>query len=86
MSNIKYTKSYAYGRTYAKNDVILKLSWISGYFQLREPEFYKLVTTVPRDDDSTNIYTVTFGRYNLQTSVNESKYKEIHQNALIFSK
>ena len=42
------------------------------------------MTTVTRDDDSPNIYTVPFGRCDLQTSVDESKYEEIHQNALIF--
>ena len=41
------------------------------------------MTTVTRDDDSPNIYTVTFGWFNLQTSVEESKYEDIHQNALI---
>ena len=42
------------------------------------------MTTVTRDDDSPNIYTVTVGRFNIQTSVYESKYEEIHRNALIF--
>ena len=42
------------------------------------------MTTVTPDDYSTNIYTVTVGRCNLQTSVIESKYEEIHQNELIF--
>ena len=41
------------------------------------------MTTVTRDDDSPNIYTVPVGRCDLQTSVDESKYEEIHQNALI---
>ena len=52
-------------------------------FKLREPEFYKIVTTVTRDDDSPNIYTVPVGRCDIQTSVDEYKYEEIHQNALI---
>ena len=38
--------------------------------------------TVARDYDSPNNYTVPAGRCNIQTSVNESKYEEIHQNAL----
>ena len=59
------------GRTYAKNDVVLYPGWISDAFELREPEFYKLVTTVKRDDDSPNIYTVPVGRCNLQTSVDK---------------
>ena len=37
-----------------------------------------------RDNDSPNIYNVPVVRCNLQTSVDESKYQEIHQNALIF--
>ena len=41
------------------------------------------MTVVTRDDDSPNIYTVPVGRCNLQTSVDDSKYKEIHQNDLI---
>ena len=41
------------------------------------------MTTVTCDDDSTNIYTVTVGLCDLQTSVDYSKYEEIHQNALI---
>ena len=38
---------------------------------------------VTHDDDGPNIYTVHIGRCYLQTSVDESKYDEIHQNALI---
>ena len=41
------------------------------------------MTTVTRGDDSPNIYTLPVGRCDLQTSVDESKYEEIHQNALI---
>ena len=37
---------------------------------------------VTRYDDSPNIYTVPVARYDLQTSVHESKYEEIHQNAV----
>ena len=39
---------------------------------------------VKRDEYSPNIYTVPVGRCDLQTSVDESKYEEIHHNALIF--
>ena len=42
------------------------------------------MTTVTRDDDSPNIYNVPVGLWYLQTSVDEYKYEEIHQNALIF--
>ena len=47
--------------------------------QFRELELYKLVTTVTRDDDSQNIYTVPVGQCNQQKSFEDSKYK----NALI---
>ena len=50
---------------------------------MREPELYKPVTTVTRDDEIPNIYTVPVGRCNVYTSVDESKYEEIHQKALI---
>ena len=43
------------------------------------------MTTVTRDDDSQNIYTVPVGRCNQQTSVEESKYEEKRQIALIAS-
>ena len=52
-------------------------------FESLEPEFYKLLTTVPRDDDSTNMYTVNVGQCNIQTSVDKTEYEDIHQNALI---
>ena len=42
------------------------------------------MTTATGDDESPNIYTVPVGRYNLLTSVDESKYEDIHQNALMF--
>ena len=42
------------------------------------------MTTVTRDDDSQNIYTVPVGRCNQQTSVEESKYEEKPKSALIF--
>ena len=72
------------GRKYAKNEVVFEPGWISDDFELREPELYKLVTTVTHDDDNKNIYTVPVGRCDLQTSFDESNYKEIHQNELIF--
>ena len=42
-----------------------------------------LVTTVTRDCDSQNIYTVPVGRCNQYTSVEESKYEEKPKSALI---
>ena len=94
MSNTKHNKSYASIARMVKhntmeghmqkNEVVLEPGWISDTFELREPEFYKLATTVARDDESPNIYTLPVGRCGLQTSVYESEYKDIHQNALIF--
>ena len=52
------------GNTYAKNKVILEPSWISDAFEVRELEFYNLVTTGTRDDDSQNIYTVPVRKCN----------------------
>ena len=58
-----------------KNEFVLELCWIRDAFDFHEPEFYKLVTTITRDDDSPNIYTIPVGRCNLQTSLDESKYE-----------
>ena len=41
------------------------------------------MTTATRDDDSQNIYNVPVWRFNQQTSVEESKYKEKPKSALI---
>ena len=40
------------GRTYAKNEVVLEPGIVSDAFGFHGPEFYKLATTVTRDDDS----------------------------------
>ena len=71
------------GRIYAKNEVVLEPVWISDAFELCEPEIYNLATTVTRDDESKNIFTVSIVLYNEQTSDDESKYEEKHNNALI---
>ena len=63
--------------------VVLQPVWISDDFEFCEPELYKLATTVTRDDYSQNIYTVTVGLCNQQTSVEESKYDEKPKSALI---
>ena len=81
--NSKNSKTEYCGRTYTKNEVVLEIGWISDYFELRKPEFYKLVATVPRDDDSQNIYTVPVGRCFEQTSVDDFKYEEKIKKALI---
>ena len=52
---------------YVKNEVVLQPGWISDAFEFREPELYKLVKTVTRDDDSKNIFIITVGQYNQQT-------------------
>ena len=41
-----------------------------------------VVTTVTRDDESQNIYTVPFGWYNQQTSAEEFKYEEKSKSEL----
>ena len=41
------------------------------------------MTTVTRDDNSQNIYTIPFVLCNQHTSVEESKYEEKRKNALI---
>ena len=71
------------GRTYAKKEVVLEPSWISDAFELHEPELYKLVTTVTRDDEIRNTYIVPIGWCNELTSVDESKYEEKLKSALI---
>ena len=50
--------------TYTKNEIVIEPCWLSNALELREPEFYKLVTMVTRDYDSQNIYTVPVGRCN----------------------
>ena len=50
------------GRTCAKNEVVLEPGIVSDAFEFRGPEFYKLATTVTRDDDSQNINTVPVGK------------------------
>ena len=71
------------GWTYAKNEVVLQPGWISDAFEFRELNFYKLVTSVTRDDDSQNMYTVPVGRCNKHTSVEESKFEEKRKSELI---
>ena len=65
--NSKSGKTEYRGRKYVKNKVALETGWISDAFELRELEFYKIVTTVTHDDDNENIYTVPVGRFNQQT-------------------
>ena len=67
--NTKYTKIYASQSGMVKNIVdghmgLLKPGWISEASKFREPEFYKLVTTLAFDDDNKKYYTVSIGRCN----------------------
>ena len=55
----KNGKTEYHVRTHAKNEVVFEQCWISDYFELREPEFYKLVTIIAQDDDSRNIFYCT---------------------------
>ena len=66
-----------------KNKVVLKPGWIIDAFESCEPKFYKLVITVTCDDENQNNYTVHVGRWNQQTSVEQSKCEEKPKNVLI---
>ena len=68
---------------YEKNKFLLEPGCINDAFELREPEFYKLVTTVTCDNDIRKKYTVTIGRWNQQTTFKESKYKKEPKSGLI---
>ena len=69
--------------TYTKNEVLLEPGWIRDALEFGEPGFYNLETTVTRDDDNQNIYTVPVGRCNQQTIFEESKYEEKLKSPLI---
>ena len=56
------------GMTYANNEVALEPGWIREKFEFREPEFYKLVTTLTCDETRHKTYTVPVGRCALHTS------------------
>ena len=49
---IKNGKTEYRGCKYAKNEVLLQPGWISDAFEFREPEYYKIVKTVTRDEES----------------------------------
>ena len=61
------------GWTYAKKEVFCEPGWISDSFELREPQFYKLVTTVTRGDEGRKFYSVPVGQWNQLTTFEESK-------------
>ena len=83
-NNIKNGKIEYRGRTYAKNEVLLESGWISDDFEFFEPKFYKLGTTVTRNDDIQKIYTVLVGQCNQQKLVEDYKYEDKRNNSLIF--
>ena len=58
--------------TYAKKEVLCEPVWISDAFELCEPELYKIVTTITRDDESRKFYTVPVGWWNQLTKFEES--------------
>ena len=49
------------GRTYAKNEHVLEPGWISDAYEFREPELYKIATTVTCDDENENMYYLPVG-------------------------
>ena len=63
--------------------VALEPGWICDNFELHEPEFYKLVTTVTCDETKYKTYTVPVGRCALHTSVYMPNFVDIHYNAII---
>ena len=74
-------KTEYHGRTYANNLAALESGWICDNFEFREPEFYKLVTTVTCDETKHKTYTVPFGRCALHTSVYLHNFVDMHQSA-----
>ena len=76
-------KTDYHGWTYAKQLVPLEPGWICEIFEFREPEFYKLVTTLTCDKTKHKTYTVPVGRCALHTSVYVPNFVDMHHNALI---
>ena len=77
-------KTEYHGRTHANIVVSLEPGWIRDNFEFREPELYKLVTTVTCDETKHKNYTVPVGRCALNTSVFVPNFVDMHHNALIF--
>ena len=63
--------------------MLLEPRWISDAFELREPEFYKIVKTVTCDDEIRKCYTAPVGRCNQLTTFEESKCEKKPKSALI---
>ena len=62
-------KTDYHGRTYANHLAALEPGWIRENFEFREPEFYKLMTTVTCDETKHKTFIVPIGRCALHTSV-----------------
>ena len=77
-------KTDYHGRKYAKIVVALEPGWIHDNSEFREPEFYKLVTTVTCDETKQKTYTVSVGGCFIHTSVIVPNCLDMHHNALIF--
>ena len=76
-------KTEYHGRTYANNLVALESGWICDNFEFREPEFYKIVTTVTCDKTKHKTYTVPVGIFALHTSVYVPNFVDMNHNTLI---
>ena len=76
-------KTEYHGITYANNVVSLESGWICDNFEFREPEFYKLVTTVTCDENQHKTHIVPVGRCALHTSQDEPNIVDIYYNASI---
>ena len=49
-----------------RKKVLLEPGWISDDFEFREPEFYKIVTTLTRDDEKSKYFYFT--RWTMQST------------------
>ena len=65
------------------NVVALEPGCIHDSFEFREPEFYKLTTTVTCDETKHKTFIVPVGRCALHTSVYAPNFVDIHHNELI---
>ena len=76
-------KTDYFGSTYANHLVALEPGCIREKFEFREPELYKLVTTVTCDKTKHKTYNVPVGRCALHTSGYVPNFVDMHHNALI---
>ena len=71
------------GSKYANNVVALEPGWTRDNFEFRDPELYKLVTTVTCDETKHKTYIVPAGLCAIHTSVYVPNFLDMHHNALI---